>query len=137
MKDPEQYKVSQRFTDILWKNGWKTSSLDDDCEIFKLGITLDYDVDCYALVDNTKKVSGEYGVYGIEVADPAGGTTPPIDWTRLEELLQAIECAEENLLVIGVPFISDYEFHGAGKEEKADKNTELRRKWGFAGTEED
>ena len=72
-------------------------------------------------------INGEYGVMWINVKyeyqDDDGHS-----WGELQEMEAAIIDAEDNLVKIGIPFDSDYEFHGANRANKKRKNEALIRK---------
>lgn len=64
---------------------------------------------------------GVVGLYGnYEYTDMTFG--------EIEDMLEAMEHAEDNLLNNGIPFIKDYKFHGKNKKQKALKNQRLRKK---------
>ena len=64
---------------------------------------------------------GVVGLYGnYEYTDMIFG--------EIEDMLEAMEHAEDNLLNNGIPFIKDYKFHGKNKKQKALKNQRLRKK---------
>lgn len=64
---------------------------------------------------------GVVGLYGnYEYTDMTFG--------EIEDMLEAMVHAEDNLLNNGIPFIKDYKFHGKNKKQKALKNQRLRKK---------
>ena len=64
---------------------------------------------------------GVVGLYGnYEYTDMTFG--------EIEDMLEAMVHAEDNLLNNGIPFIKDYNFHGKNKKQKALKNQRLREK---------
>ena len=48
---------------------------------------------------------------------------------RLYDMLAALEMAEDDLLLIGMPFCAKYQFHGKNAANKKRRNDALRRKY--------
>ena len=69
-------------------------------------------------------IASSFGVVGLS------GNYEYTDMTfgEIEDILEAMEHAEDNLLNNGIPFIKDYNFHGKNKKQKALKNQRLRKK---------
>ena len=91
-------------------------------EEYQCTITAHVITDSYQL-----RINGEYGVMWLNVKyeyndDDGHG------WDELKEMEDAIIDAEDNLVAIGIPFCSDYEFHGKNRANKKRKNDALIRK---------
>ena len=107
---------------ILGHNGWEWLPYEKDM----LSITTDYDQykavflggvyssTVVAIVSTYRKhleLDGHYGVLWLEaVYENERDGCYSID--DMEDMIQAIINAEENLLTIGMPFTKDYRFHG-------------------------
>lgn len=120
---------------ILCKNGWnylkpyENISLADEFSQFKasfLGNNEVYTV--VAVVSMYKRdldLDGHFGVLWLEVSNLEN--TSCFSVSDLEDMKEALSAAEENLLLIGMPFSSNYNFHGSDPEERARINTNLRK----------
>lgn len=122
---------------ILGANGWKWHTFQDD-EIIKMDNTDDYFVytmdflgeyhtTVRVVVSEFSKhlvVDGHYGVLWIDAAKYE--CSPPYSERDLNDMIYAIEMAEENLLKIGMPFTPDYKFHG-NKANRKRRNDKLRK----------
>lgn len=121
---------------ILGANGWKWRHYPHD-EVIQMDDNEDYDVYTMeflgvyhtlvrAVVSAHSKhlmVDGHYGVLWIDVVKYE--CDPPHSENDLNDMIAAIEMAEKNLLKIGMPFSSDYQFHG-NKVKRQRKNEKLR-----------
>jgi hypothetical protein len=122
---------------ILGHNGWEWLHYEKDM----LSITTDYDQykavflggvyrsTVVAIVSTYRKhleLDGHYGVLWLEaVYENERDGCYSID--DMEDMIQAIINAEENLLTIGMPFTKDYQFHGKNVANKIRRNNRLRR----------
>ena len=121
---------------IMCENGWKWNHYNDDkfssddydeYECFTIEILGEYHTIVRACVSEYEKhlcVDGHYGVLWLEAAQYE--CDPPYSERDLKDMIYAIEKAEENLLLIGMPFVPDYEFHG-NKANRKRRNDKLRR----------
>ncbi len=134
-KGIEKY-IHNYFWRVFHSNGWThqfPSNFEEDkeqedlyimeiLEEYKCTITVHVVTDARSL-----KLNGEYGVMWIDVEyeyhDEEG-----YDWCELKEMQDAIIDAEDNLVKIGIPFDSDYEFHGRNRANMKRKNDALVRK---------
>jgi len=123
---------------ILCGNGWKWRHYQDD-PIIQMDDTDDYDTYTIEILGTTYHtvvravvaahskhlvVDGHYGVLWLDAAQYE--CSPPYSENDLEDMMCAIELAEENLLKIGMPFTPDYKFHG-NKANRRRRNDKLRR----------
>lgn len=130
---------------ILCCNGWKWLCYDED----KLSIATEYQQysadflgsgytsTVVAIVSQHKddlNLDGHYGVLWLE-AVYENERNNCYSYGDLEDMMCAIECAEENLLTIGMPFTEGYRFHGRNKANKKRRNDKLRRIYGLAELE--
>lgn len=130
---------------ILSGNAWKWLSYDDE----KLSISVDYDQYAALFLGNTYsstvvaivsripshlKLDGHYGVLWLEAVyeNEHNGC---LSWEDMQDMMCAIECAEQNLLTIGMPFTEDYKFHGRNKANMKRRNEKLRKMYGLAEKE--
>lgn len=114
------------------RNGW-----DHD---FKRSEENNFESDFYymdIIIGYTTRVTVEFvkDYRGLDIASSFGvvGLSGNYEYTdmafgEIEDMLEAMEHAEDNLLNNGIPFIKDYEFHGKNKKQKALKNQRLRKK---------
>lgn len=114
----------------LTQNGWNYQAGDGDFTQFQMTITAGYDYKCTAHVVRAPRElyeGGNYGVQFIEVEclDFDNSYTK----AAIEDMLLAIELAENNLLLIGIPFDIDYEFTGNNAGRKSRRNFKLRLEW--------
>ncbi len=133
-KGIEKY-IHNYFWRVFHSNGWShqfPKDFDKDKEQEDLyTITLLEEYECYvtahvATDSRSLGISGEYGALWLDVRYeyPDNG----YGWRELEEMQSAIIDAEDNLLKIGIPFESTYEFHGRNRANKKRRNDALIRK---------
>ena len=69
-------------------------------------------------------IASSFGVVGLS------GNYEYTDMTfgEIEDMLEAMEHAEDNLLNNGIPFVKNYEFYGKTKKQKALKNQRIRKR---------
>ena len=72
------------------------------------------------------ELSGEFGVLWIECLY---SEDEPYTFNNLQDMLTALVMAEDDLLMIGIPFAAKYEFHGKNAANKKRRNDALRRKY--------
>lgn len=121
----------------LTKNGWMPNREEayemDGYHVYELTlIAQSYESRCFAYISEDKEgihISGHLGVAFINVEYEYQDR--PYSIADLEDMIAAINCAEKNLLAIGMPFEDNKTFHGTQEEieEKVKRNTELREKW--------
>lgn len=128
---------------ILCENGWEWHhynsdwliKMDDTEDYFQYTLTVlgkGYHTTVRAVVSAHSKhlvVDGHYGVMWLDAAKYEND--PPYEEHALEDMLTAIEYAEDNLLKIGMPFVPDYKFHGKNKANKKRRNDKLRKLYGL------
>lgn len=127
----------------LWRtlhdNGWKwcmeERSDSKDRSTFTLTILVEYNVKIYARVAMNAEHLRVDGHYGVMWLDAEYEYPMPIEYSEIEQMLYAIEKAEDNLLKIGVPF-SNPCFHGKNVANKIRRNDALRRKLNLDEVEE-
>lgn len=117
---------------LLRNNGWtykgKWSATDpDDMGVYEIHIRNNT---CYAVITETENQLGCMGHYGVGWVDVLSDEKPPYGRDDLRDMSEAIALAEDNLLLIGVPFVPGYEFSD-DKENKGKQNSILREKYGF------
>ena len=133
MMKPKTYKPLY----ILCHNGWKWLRYDKDM----ISTTTEYDqyaaeflgsaysstvVAIISTIPEHLNLDGHYGVLWLEAVyeNERDGC---LSWGDMEDMMCAIECAEENLLMCGMPFTPDYCFHGRNKANMKRRNEKLRR----------
>ena len=121
------------FHGYLWNkmasNGWsweKKRSLEiDDYEVYSMTFLVTYEVKVYACISSSSKHLCNDGHYGIMWLEAEYEYDRPLSKCELEEMIAGMTYAEDNLLLIGVPFVPDYKF--ISKEtEKTTINMKLR-----------
>ena len=126
---------------ILCQNGWKWhyhpndkimqlkgfNSMNDDYDLYTMSFLGNYKTKILACVSAHEKHlcnDGHYGVLWLEVVKYE--CKRPYCYSDLEDMMYALELAEDNLLRIGMPFVPDYDFHGEKAKDKAEVNKALR-----------
>ncbi len=122
---------------MMWAHGWLP--LDDElpldnqlCQYKKSIIAKEYETLCIAEVCEDSEgmnLSGEFGILWIECIYSEHYATLPYTYNDLYDMLAAMEMAEDDLLVIGIPFCARYQFHGRNAANKKRRNDALRRKY--------
>ena len=126
------------FFHTLIANGWMPTHdenyvVEEELSCFHLTlIAKSYDSKCIAHIaerPNSLMINGHYGVSWLSVEYEYQDR--PLTYADLEDMMEAINCAEKNLLAIGIPFQDNKTFHGTQEEieEKIKRNTELRKQW--------
>lgn len=131
---------------ILCHNGWKWLSYDKD----KLSTITEYEQFAAEFLGGNYSstvvaivseypchlhLDGHYGVLWLEaVYENKRDGCYSID--DMEDIKQAIINAEENLLMIGMPFTKDYRFHGRNVANKKRRNEKLRKIYDLEAKEE-
>ena len=121
---------------MMWSHGW-LSLFGDDIPVdkrlrqyTKSIIAHDYDTTCIANVcedERGMEPCGEFGILWIECLY-SEDAPPPYSYNNLQDMLAALTMAEDDLLMIGIPFAAKYEFHGKNAANKKRRNDALRRK---------
>lgn len=132
---------------ILTHNGWRWRKYKNEY----LSITDEYSQysaefmgDSYgsivvAIVSDMKdhlEFDGHYGVLWLEVVyeNDRNGC---YSYGDLYDMQTAIENAEENLLLIGMPFVPEYIFHGRNVANKRRRNEKLRKLYDLEALEKE
>lgn len=134
-----------RFFYTLTQNGWMPNyeeqyQGEETYKVYELTlIGKNYDSRCFAHIAESAEslgVGGHLGVGWIVVEYEYNDR--PYGYIDLEDMKEAINCAEKNLLAIGMPFQDNKGFHGTQAEikEKIKLNTKLRKKWKLDEIEE-
>lgn len=125
---------------ILGANGWDwrcyrndeySADENEEYECFTMWIHGGYKTLIRACVSEYPEhlcIDGHYGVLWLEACEYEND--PPHSENDLYDMIYAIEKAEENLLMIGMPFTPDYKFHGNRANRKR-RNDKLRRIYGL------
>lgn len=131
-------KKRVRFFNTLTQNGWmpiydKEYKSEDTYAVYEFTLIAKfYKSRCFAHIAESVdsiNIGGHLGVGWVVVEYEYNDR--PYGYNDLEDMKEAINCAEKNLLEIGMPFQDNKSFHGS-EEEKAEKikrNNELREKW--------
>lgn len=129
--------IHNYFWRVFHSNGWThlfRSDFDRDKReeqesLYQITLLEEYEctVTAHVITDSYQLGIDEYGVMWINVKyeynDDDGHS-----FRELEEMQTAIIDAEDNLLAIGIPFNTDYEFHGKNAANKKRRNDALWRK---------
>lgn len=120
---------------MMWSHGW-LSLFGDDIPVdrrlrqYKKNIIAhDYDTTCIVNVcenDRGMEISGEFGILWVECLYSEDA---PYTYDNLQDMLAALVMAEDDLLMIGIPFAAKYEFHGKNAANKKRRNDALRKKY--------
>ena len=130
------------FWRVFHSNGWdfsfpsdfESNNREEHESLYSMVILEEYKctVTAHVITDSYQLgINGEYGVMWINVEyeyDSEDGHS----WSELEEMRAAIIDAEDNLVKIGIPFESGYDFHGPNRANKKRKNDALIRKLNLA-----
>lgn len=130
---------------ILSENGWEWKSFESDkpststefCQYTMRILGNSFSSTVVAIVSQYSEhlsLDGHYGVLWLE-AKYECDRNGYLSWGDIEDMMCAIESAEENLLTIGMPFTKDYEFHGRNKANMKRRNEKLRKMYGLAEKE--
>lgn len=114
-------------------NGWKwyikEGSNKEDLSTYKLDILGEYTTTVTAnICDDEDELccNGHYGVSWLDADYEYSNRN--LSYEELEDILYALESAEDNLLSIGIPFSPRYKFHGSNRANKKRRNDSLRRR---------
>ena len=120
---------------MMWSHGW-LSLFGDDIPVdkrlrqyTKSIIAHDYDTTCIVNVCENEygmELSGEFGILWIECLYSENA---PYTYDNLQDMLAALTMAEDDLLMIGIPFAAKYGFHGKNAANKKRRTDALRRKY--------
>ena len=124
-----------KFNNYAWRtfadNGWEWNqkrSFEEDYDVYKMTFLMTYKVTIYACISMSSIhlcLDGHYGVLWLEAEYEYDR---PHSIGEIYEMRNAIEAAENNLLLIGIPFTPDHKFLGKNKANKKRRNDALRRK---------
>lgn len=107
--------TSSRFFTTLHHNGWFTSNLDEEQEdfsVYKLSIISDsYNCTIHAFICRHFSHMDFGGELGIEFLELEYEYEQPYSPADVQDMLAAFKYAEQNLVAIGIPFVSNYRFH--------------------------
>lgn len=122
---------------LMWSHGWLSPDDNDIykahpnlCQYKKTLLANEYDTICIANVCEYADgmiLSGEFGILWLECLYPE--VNPPYTYDDIYDMLAALETAEDDLLMIGIPFCAKYKFHGKNAANKKRRNDALRRKY--------
>lgn len=124
------------FHNYAWRtfadNGWawnqKRSMEEDDYSVYEMTFLMTYKVTIYACVSMSPSHLSLDGHYGCLWLEAEYEYDRPHSFGELNEMRAAIETAENNLLLIGIPFTPDYKFLGKNRANKKRKNDAIRRR---------
>ena len=134
--------------EIFYRNGWEPAYSNYDTDQYGFvthELTFGPSVRCRACVSCTSKgyeFIEQLGVGAITIVsvDGKANFVNPDEGLStmgiLDHINAALEMAEENLLLIGVPFTNEYGFHGRKPREKSRRNKTLRRAYALDELEE-
>ena len=133
-----------KFYGYLWNrmasNGWcwekERNIKEDDYAIYSMTFLVTYDVKIYACISSNSKHLCNDGHYGVMWLEAEYEYDRPHSKSELDEMIVAMKFAEDNLLLIGVPFVPNYKFIG-NETEKTIINMELRDKLNLEKQEEE
>jgi hypothetical protein len=116
----------------LTSNGWKRSSFGkDEYSTYTMTIVVEYNITCTVNIAETSEQLHLGGQYGVAWIDVDTENSAPYQKEDLLEMLEGISRAEDNLLLIGIPFRDGYEFSGRNAGNKARRNAKIRRDLGL------
>lgn len=121
------------FYNTFTHNAWRFTGIENNLRIYTAIFMIKNNAKVYAYVSEDSYSIDFDGYVGVsflraEYENEDGSMDLPWEDGEIEGLLSSMDYAEENLLKIGVPFTSDYEFHGNNKEEKKKRNEALKKK---------
>ena len=126
------------FLYMFGKNGWTWQTYsgwdDEDYYKYKASFLSLYQVDVFAVVSaNNEHIRhhGGLGVLWLEVAgypDCTHDENNGYSFSDLTDMIQGLIKAEENLVRCGIPFTSDYVFHGPNRANLKRRSDATRRK---------
>lgn len=123
-------EVHQYLWRTLHSNGWRwVNNLKDNTEeaLYTMTFLERYDCKITAHIADRERgldIDGCYGVLWLDV----DYEYDHLSWSEIEEMQQAILDAEDNLLLIGIPFTELYTFHGKNAVNKKRRNDSIRRR---------
>ena len=128
-------KKNVRFFNVLTQNGWipifdEEYKGEDTYAVYEFTLIAKfYKSRCFAhIAESVDSISigGHLGVGWVVVEYECNDR--PYGYNDLEDMKEAINCAEKNLLAVGMPFQDNKCFHGSEEEiaEKIKRNNELR-----------
>lgn len=139
----ELQEIQDRIRGALFTNGWNLIEEGVDFTIFSKTMSWEecksqYDIDLQVWVSDNEvglACCGEFGICDVSVEGFNHGALPPYCLTDLKDFMRAIQVAENQLLLAGVPFFSDHRFE-VNTEEQFKRNEQLRQEMNLAQIEE-
>lgn len=122
------------FYTMFGKNGWAPEPQSESfpiLDIFSATFTVSYRMSVYAFVSINSfglDAIDHIGVAWLQVKFQDTDNAGELTYYNATEIQKTIECAEDNLLKLGIPFVEHYEFHGKNKVNKKRRNDSLIRK---------
>lgn len=116
--------------DMLCHNGWELTGSANNVTIYKMRLKGDKKYNTIRI----KVASNLFVTYGVtEVSVDEGNSLRMFTYDDLKDMEKAIEYAETNLLMIGVPFVNEDLLHGTEKalKNKIQRNKDLRILYGL------
>lgn len=119
--------------DLFLRNGWKyesekTANNDFESSFYSLNITIDFTTTVTAEFMSDWRGLSHCGSLGIVALTANYEYKEDLLFEELEDIMAALDHAENNLLNNGIPFVKDYKFHGKNKKQKALINQRIRRR---------
>lgn len=134
------------FLYLMGENGWEWQTYqgwaDDGYYKSKSTFLGIYRVEIFAVVaDNWKHISeiGHLGIMWLEVAgypDCGRDENHGYSYSDLQDMIDGLIIAEENLVRCGIPFTPDYEFHSPNKANLKRRNDAIRKRLNMEHWEE-
>lgn len=119
--------------DLFLRNGWKhesekTANNDYESSFYSLNITIDFITTVTAEFLSDWRGLSHCGYLGIVALTANYEFKEDLLFEELEDIMAALDHAENNLLNNGIPFVKSYEFHGKNKKQKALMNQRIRKR---------
>ena len=123
----------------LHANGWKYTLTDtekDEEDTYMIPILGTYETTVTAHISSDISGFKKYGCLGVIDIEGEYEYEAPYGYNDLEDILYALEQAEDNLLTLEIPFDEHYEFHGKNKANKKRRNKAIRLRLGMGSKEQ-
>ena len=117
---------------ILCRNGWEWITEDDhiDYYVYNAKFLGTYTTTVSAIVSDNPKHLYHHGHYGVIWIAAEYECNLPYSVDDMQDMMHAIDLAEKNLLLIGMPFSPDYDFQ-SDKANRKRRNEKLRKIYGL------
>lgn len=117
---------------ILSENGWEWDSDDEreDCFVYKAKFLGMYTTTISAFISSNSNHLHHFGNYGVLWLAGEYESDLPYGASDMEDMIHAIDLAEKNLLLIGMPFTPDYKFQSNNGNRRR-RNDKLRKMYGL------